>query len=51
MARKTIARIDADAVAHNLARVREWAGVLPPGEWVRGGRWSTESWDDTTQPT
>ena len=25
MARNTIARIDADAVAHNLARVREWA--------------------------
>ncbi len=25
MARNTIARIDADAVAHNLARVRQWA--------------------------
>jgi predicted amidohydrolase YtcJ len=31
--------------------VREWAAGLPEGRWVRGGRWSTESWATVEQPT
>lgn len=31
--------------------VREYALSRKPGEWVLGGRWSTESWADPSQPT
>jgi predicted amidohydrolase YtcJ len=34
-----------------IARIAEWAERLPPGRWILGGRWSTESWDDPRQPT
>lgn len=34
-----------------IRRVREWAGKLPPGKWILGGRWSTESWEKAEQPT
>jgi len=30
---------------------REYAQTRKPGEWVLGGRWSTESWADPSQPT
>jgi predicted amidohydrolase YtcJ len=33
-----------------IRRVAEWADRLPPGRWILGGRWSTESWSDPTQP-
>ncbi|HWL92276.1 MAG TPA: amidohydrolase [Phycisphaerae bacterium] len=32
-----------DAIAKHVAD-------LPPGQWVQGGRWSTESWPDPAQP-
>jgi len=31
--------------------VRDYASARKPGEWVLGGRWSTESWPDPAQPT
>ncbi len=31
--------------------VRDYAASRKPGEWVLGGRWSTESWADPAQPT
>ena len=31
--------------------VRDYTSSLKPGEWVLGGRWSTESWADPAQPT
>lgn len=31
--------------------VRNYAASRKPGEWVLGGRWSTESWPDPSQPT
>lgn len=31
--------------------VRDYAASRKPGEWVLGGRWSTESWADPSQPT
>jgi len=34
-----------------IARIADWAERLPPGGWILGGRWSTESWDDPRQPT
>lgn len=34
-----------------IRRVREWAGNLPEGRWILGGRWSTESWQHVEQPT
>jgi predicted amidohydrolase YtcJ len=34
-----------------IARVRQRAGELEVGQWILGGRWSTESWSDPTQPT
>lgn len=30
--------------------VARWAAALPPGGWVLGGRWSTESWAAPHQP-
>jgi predicted amidohydrolase YtcJ len=42
---------DARNKADFIARISDWADRLPPGRWVLGGRWSTESWEDTTQPT
>lgn len=33
-----------------VARVRARAAALPPGEWITGGRWSTDSWPDPTFP-
>ncbi|MFK7959677.1 MAG: amidohydrolase [Phycisphaerales bacterium] len=32
-------------------RIRAWTAGLPDGAWVRGGRWSTESWANVEQPT
>lgn len=34
-----------------IERIRAWAGALPPGEWVLGGRWSVETWRQPHQPT
>lgn len=31
--------------------VRDYAASRKPGEWVLGGRWTTESWTDPAQPT
>ncbi len=33
-----------------IGRVADWARMLPPGTWILGGRWSTESWSDPSQP-
>ncbi|MCA9287193.1 MAG: amidohydrolase family protein [Phycisphaerales bacterium] len=33
-----------------VRRVGERAGTLRPGEWITGGRWSTDSWGDPTFP-
>jgi len=42
---------DAKDKSDFVRRVREWASALPPGAWVLGGRWSTESWARVEQPT
>lgn len=42
---------DAIDKADFIRRVREWAATLSAGEWVLGGRWSTESWKRVEQPT
>lgn len=34
-----------------IARIADRAERFPPGRWILGGRWSTESWDDPRQPT
>lgn len=34
-----------------VQRVEGWAAQLEPGEWILGGRWSTESWSEPAQPT
>jgi len=34
-----------------IQRIADRATVLPPEQWLLGGRWSTESWPDPTQPT
>ncbi|MFH1418634.1 MAG: amidohydrolase [Planctomycetota bacterium] len=34
-----------------IAAIAARAEALQPGEWILGGRWSTESWPDATQPT
>jgi predicted amidohydrolase YtcJ len=34
-----------------IEAVRLAAERLPPGDWMQGGRWSTESWPDPAQPT
>ncbi|MBX3396065.1 MAG: amidohydrolase [Phycisphaerae bacterium] len=33
-----------------IEAVRRRATETPPGRWIQGGRWSTESWPDPTQP-
>jgi predicted amidohydrolase YtcJ len=33
-----------------IQRVADWTADLEPGQWVRGGRWSTESWRRPEQP-
>lgn len=33
-----------------IARVAARAKATPTGRWILGGRWSTESWPDPTQP-
>lgn len=33
-----------------IAAVAERAAALPAGEWITGGRWSTDSWEDPTFP-
>lgn len=33
-----------------ISTIRENARKTGRGEWIRGGRWSTESWPDPTQP-
>jgi predicted amidohydrolase YtcJ len=42
---------DASDKADFIRRVRQWASTLSAGEWVLGGRWSTESWKRIEQPT
>jgi len=37
--------------AEFIARVAGRAASAAPGEWILGGRWSTESWPDATQPS
>lgn len=34
-----------------IVAVAERASKTPEGEWIIGGRWSTESWPDASQPT
>jgi predicted amidohydrolase YtcJ len=34
-----------------IAAVAERAKKTPKGQWILGGRWSTESWPDPAQPT
>src|SRR5438552_2696973 len=31
-----------------VRRIEQWCQKLPPGKWVTGGRWSTESWAGST---
>ena len=33
-----------------IRRVDRWSATLDPGAWILGGRWSTESWPDRSQP-
>jgi len=37
--------------AEALGRVRERAAITPPGEWILGGGWDRNLWDDTRFPT
>lgn len=34
-----------------IEKVAEHASRAPAGQWILGGRWSTESWPDSSQPT
>lgn len=34
-----------------IAALAERATQTPKGQWIQGGRWSTESWPDPAQPT
>ncbi len=34
-----------------IARLKKWGTDHPEQQWITGGRWSTESWDDKTEPT
>lgn len=48
-----LARLNLRNVADRAGFVRqiaERAAAAEPGEWILGGRWSTESWPDPTQP-
>ena len=42
---------DATDKADFIARLKKWADDHPEQAWITGGRWSTESWDDKTEPT
>ncbi len=42
---------DATGKEDFIRRVEEWAKKLKPGEWVLGGRWSVESWENPESPT
>lgn len=42
---------EATSKADFVRRVREWSAGLGGDEWVLGGRWSVESWDEPQQPT
>ena len=42
---------DAGSQREFVNRVSQHAAALPRGAWIRGGRWSTESWVDSRQPT
>ncbi|MEK6644649.1 MAG: amidohydrolase [Planctomycetota bacterium] len=33
-----------------ITAIADWAKKTPNGEWILGGRWSTESWPDPAQP-
>lgn len=49
-----LSRIDLRGASDRAAFIRDVAErtrTTPAGEWVLGGRWTTESWADTTQPT
>ncbi len=48
-----LARLDLRNVADRpdfIAAVAERADGMPRGDWILGGRWSTESWPDVAQP-
>ncbi|MCH8993224.1 MAG: amidohydrolase family protein, partial [Acidobacteria bacterium] len=42
---------DAKNKADFIARLKKWGEDHPEQQWITGGRWSTESWDDKTEPT
>lgn len=42
---------DATDKADFIAQLRKWAEDHPEQSWITGGRWSTESWADKTEPT
>ena len=45
------ARDKADFVRRVADRAERLAAEGDPDAWIRGGRWSTESWDERVQPT
>ncbi|MCH7792923.1 MAG: amidohydrolase [Planctomycetes bacterium] len=42
---------DATSKQDFIRRVADWADTLQPGQWILGGRYSTESWASREQPT
>lgn len=42
---------DAKDKADFIAKLKKWADDHPEQQWITGGRWSVESWDDKTEPT
>jgi len=42
---------EATSKADFIRRVEDWTAGLDKGEWILGGRWSVESWEDPEQPT
>jgi hypothetical protein len=42
---------DATSRADMARRVSEYAATLESGQWILGGRWSTESWQEPAEPT
>ncbi|MCH8980202.1 MAG: amidohydrolase, partial [Armatimonadetes bacterium] len=42
---------DAKNKSDFIARLKKWGEEHPEQQWITGGRWSTESWDDKTEPT
>jgi predicted amidohydrolase YtcJ len=42
---------EATSKADFIQRVDQWVETLEPGQWIVGGRYSTESWESPEQPT